>query len=446
MLIKYIQRLIDDVLDGRTFMEFLIKYLKMFGILVFIFYYTYPQALGVFGRSFIVPTAALGGLLYAYHRFPFVEMHKALFAFFIFIFWVYFTETVNGVGESFMMTYVRSQMGWFFSAYLLNILLFKVHKKPSFEVIVGYIAGAIILQCIITFAMYLNEDIKEFFQSYQMEGGEFDEEKMEIIEAQRLMGYGTALFGAGLVAGYGLIFIAYLVSKLQLTKIQFVAFGIAYIYVFFIGLFSARTTIIGLVCSILFVCALYFLDRKTQRGQVVYFAGLAAVLMSVGAGLAVYYFPDFTGWAFELFDNYREKGSLSTSSSDALYSMFYLPDTAWEILTGTSKGLVFWGNDMGMTRLIFGVGVFGLILYFGYQFVLTQLCMTKDLTANLLVLSVLAYSLVMNIKGFTDMNPTLYLFVIFFAFYKNHVYYPDLYLKLMIEKGKMLDEQQLNRE
>lgn len=442
-----LNQLINQILEGKSIKDFLIKYIMMFGVLMMIFYYIYPQALGVMGRSFIVPCAALGFCLYAYNRFPFFEVHKVLFLFFMLLFWFYFVETKNGVGESFIMTYLRTQMGFFFSAYFIMFILFNVHKKPKFEVIVGYITAAIILQCIITFAMNQNEEIKDFFFSLQMPGGDFDERTRELIEEQRLIGYGTGLFGAGMVAGYCLIFITYLISKLNLTKVQFAAFTTAYCFVFFIGLFSARTTTIGLAASVVFLFALYFLDGTTNKKQPLNFVGLSLILFSFGAGLATIYFPDYTEWAFEMFDNYKATGKFSTDSSDALYHLFYLPGTMQEKLFGTSMGMSFWGNDMGYTRLIFFCGIIGTFFFFGYQFVIVQQILTKDLTANLLILAVFAYCLVMNVKGFTDMNPTLYLFLFYFLFYKYYRYYPDLYRQRLIARQiQLLEEKKKTKE
>ncbi len=55
--------------------------------------------------------------------------------------------------------------------------------------------------------------------------------------------------------------------------------------------------------------------------------------------------------------------------------------------------------------------------------------MTKELSTNLLLLTIVAYSLVLNVKGFTDMNPFLYLFLMFFLFHKYYRYYPNLYME-----------------
>lgn len=433
----------EKYIQGLTIKEFIFKCLKMFGLLVFIFYYTYPQALEVRGGSFIVPSAVLGIGLYAWNRFPFVEAHKVVAFFLLFLCWCWFSEFASSSFGDFRMSYIRSQMAWFFSAYLVNFILFNVHKNPRFEVIVGYMAGAVILQCIITFVMNQNEAANEFFYSLQMQNI-YDEETKEIIEVQRLMGYGTALFGAGMVAGYGLILITYLIAKLKMNLPQLIFMVTAFAFVFFIGLFSARTTSIGLGIAIGLLGVLYFIDKESNRKQLKRFFWFSILMFIFGAGLAATYFPDYTDWAFEMFDNFVETGSFSTKSSDALYHLFYLPtESVSNILIGGERSMEFWGNDMGYTRLIYYIGIVGMLFYFAYQIFIAAQMMTKDLAANILILTLIAYSLVLNIKGFTDLNPFLYLLLFYFLFHKYYRYYPSLYLKRLQQMQEAKKEKKL---
>lgn len=441
MILRDPQRLIM----GMPIKDFIFKSLKMLGLLLFIFYYTYPQALGIMGRSFIVPSAALGLLLYAWNKFPFIEVPKVIGFFILFLFWCYFCEYMGNVqDEVFRMSYMRSQMAWFFTAYLVNFVLYNIHKNPKFEVIVGYIIGAIALQCIITFIMSQDEAANEFFYSLQLtDGTDFSLEVKEEIEKHRLMGYGTALFGAGMVAGYALILLVYIISKIKLNLIQFISLATTYCFIFFIGLFSARTTVIGLGASVGFLFVLYFIDKNSDKKQPIKFIWVSILLLSFGAGLATSYFPDYTDWAFELFDNFKETGKFSTDSSDALYHLFLPPTTIRSMFFGGGS-MAFVGNDMGYTRILHYIGYPGAILFFGYQLYVASFSVTKDLGASLLALMIVAYSLVMNIKGFTDLNPVLYLFFFFFMFHKYYRYYPTLYKNRMMElQQKKLEQKML---
>ncbi len=76
-----------------------------------------------------------------------------------------------------------------------------------------YIAAAIGLQALIAFGMNIHESIKDFFFSLQMQS-EITEDVLEEGAGQRIMGYGIAFFGAGAVAGLGLIMISYLLMRI----------------------------------------------------------------------------------------------------------------------------------------------------------------------------------------------------------------------------------------
>lgn len=424
--------------------ELIFKLLKMFGLLLLVFYYVYPQALGIMGRSFILPSAMVGIGLYAWNRFPFTEVPKVIFVFCLFLFWCYFCEYMGNTTEYWKISYLRSQMAWFFTAYLIIFILFNVHKNPKFEVIVGYLAGAVVLQCLITFIMSQNEVAKDFFYSLQLASGtDIDMQTREVIEEQRLMGYGTALFGAGMVAGYALILIVYLISKVKLNIYQFIGLAGLYCFVFFIGLFSARTTTIGLGASVGFLFVLYFMDNSSNKQQPIRFIWLSLLLFSIGAGLATSYFPEYTDWAYEMFDNFKETGKFSTESSDALYHLFLPPDTIRSILVG-SGSMQFMGNDMGYTRILHYIGYIGAAFYFGYQLYVASFTKTKDVGTILLGLIIVAYSMVLNIKGFTDLNPVLYLFFFYFIFHKYYRFYPSLYKQRMQDLQERKNKQKQN--
>lgn len=431
---------LEHNMQRTTLLDDIFKYLKMFGMLLLIFYHIYPQALAIGSSTFIVPSAVLGLGLYVYNKFPFVEIHKVVFAFLLFLLWCNIAEHRHGGYGNFQMSYIRSQMAWLFSAYLLNWLLFNLHKNPRFEVMVGYMAGTVILQSIITIFINQDEAANEFFYSLQMQTGLYTEESKEIIEDHRLIGYGTALFGAGMVAGYGLIMISYLISVLKLNIYQLILMGGAYAMVFFIGLFCARTTTIGLAISIGFLFLMYFVNKDTDKAQIKRFIFMGFLMFFIGATLCAIYFEEYTEWAFEMFDNFQKTGKFSTDSSDALYHLFYLPETFQGILFG-ERDMEEWGNDMGYTRLIYYIGFVGTIFFFAYQIFIAVQMMTKDLAVNLLLWTIIAYSLVLNVKGFTDLNPFLYLFLMFFMFHKYYRYYPNLYRTHLQQKREQKEKE-----
>lgn len=396
-------------------------------LLLLVFYYTYPQALNVFGSSFIVPSAAVGLGLYAYHRFPFREVPVVLLAFGGILFFCFFTSLINLVNDGFPRSYIRSQMAWFFTAYLVNVILFQIHKKPSINILLGYIVGAVALQCVISLAMYFNDPLSDFLFSIQLQSV-FDEETRDAIEGHRLMGYGTGLFGAGMVCGYALILLSYLMMRLKVSTKQFILLSALYCFIFFIGLFNARTTVVGLGVSLVLMAVLYFMDHRVDKKRGKIFLVTSFFFFAGAYSLCFIYFPQFTDWAFELFDNFRDKGELTTKSSEGLVTNIFLPDSAMSAFFGTGSS-EFFGVDVGYTRLFFYFGIFGAAMYFLYGFIIVKQCFTKDWAINILLMTILAYNMVINVKGLTDLNPVLYLFFFFFMFYKYYIYYPKAELR-----------------
>lgn len=395
------------------------------------FYFIYPQALDVNGSSFILLSGAIGLGLYAYHRFPFREVIYVLIGIGVMYFSFLTSNWINMTEDSYTIGYPKSQIAWLFSAYLVIFLIFAVHKKPTFNTLLFYIVAAIGLQSIIAFAMNINESINDFFFSLQMQA-QYNEDVMEEGGSQRIMGYGIAFFGAGAISGMGLIVISYLLMRLNLKTKEFILLALLYVLIFYIGLFMARTTVIGLAVGLAIIAILYIGDNRSHKKQVKIFLIATIFLMAGGYTLAIFYFPSFSDWAFELFTNFMKTGKLTTRSSSGLNEMFIIPQDLHTLLFG-SGGMDFHGTDVGYSRQLFWTGVPGTIIYFGFQYFVVRLSSTKDWVVNILPLAIFVYTLALNVKGWIDMNFVLYLFLFYFLFYKYYVYMPKQY-----EKGKTL--------
>ncbi|MFV0417114.1 MAG: hypothetical protein ACK5KT_00080 [Dysgonomonas sp.] len=400
----------------------------MFLVLVVMFYYIYPQALDVRGSSFILLSGVIGLGLYAYHGFPFKEVIYVLIGIGVMYFSFLTSNWINMTEDSYTIGYPKSQIAWFFSAYLVIFLIFSAHKKPTFNTLLLYIAAAIGLQAIIAFAMNTNEGINNFFFSLQMQA-QYTEAIMEEGGSQRIMGYGIAFFGAGAISGMGLIAISYLLMRLKLKTKEFLLLALLYVFVFYIGLFMARTTIIGMAIGFALIAVLYLWDNRSQKKQAKTFLIASVFLMAGGYIFAIFFFPSFSDWAFELFTNFLKRGELTTRSSSGLDEMFIIPQDAHTLLFGKGR-MDFHGTDVGYSRQLFWTGIPGTIIYFGFQYYIARLSSTKDWAINIFPLAVFVYSLALNIKGWIDMNFILYLIFFYFVFYKYYVYMPKQYMRM----------------
>lgn len=405
--------------------EFISKSVKYLGLLLVFYYFVYPQALAFGSSSFIIPLAALGLGLYILHGMPFKEVYKVLIFFALFLFWCFTVSYLHGRDSYFLILYLRSQMGFFFAAYFVVFLLFYIFKRPTFTTLVLYIMGAVVLQSIIAILMHEFQEINDFFFSIQLHGI-YDENARDQFEDERLLGNGTGLFGAGVIAGYALILYAYILMTEKMSILELIILGCCFALTFFIGLFMARTTVVGLAAAFIYIILYMILNKGSDKKQFFKFFILCIIIFSSGASLCYIYFPDFADWAFEMFTNYSKTGKLYTSSSNGLAEMFLIPDDFKVFMVGNGN-MDFWGSDVGYTRLLFYSGIIGTFLYFGYQAYIVSLTINKNGTANLLIIFIFAHSLVINYKGITDNNPILYLFFFFFMFYKYYVYYPEVY-------------------
>ncbi|NDV79328.1 hypothetical protein D0T57_10120 [Dysgonomonas sp. 511] len=400
------------------------EWIPMIFPLLMTFYHIYPQALDVRGSSYISLAGVVGLGFYAYHRFPFKETLGILAGMGIMLFSFYTSSFINNTNDPYTFGFIRSQIAWLFSAYLIILFIFKIHKRPSLNTVLLYIVGAILLQSIIAFAMNINESVHDFFFDLQMQV-EYSEAIVDEGRAQRLMGYGIGFFGAGAIAGIALVLISYLFMRMDLKPAGFFLLVAAYAFIFYIGLFMARTTVVGCGVGLLVIAILYLWDNRSLKKQARKFIVVSVFAMFAGYTFAMFYFPSFSDWAFELFINFINTGEISTRSSSGLSQMFIIPDEFDTLMWGTGQ-MTFMGTDVGYSRMLFWLGIPGTIIFYYYQFFVARMSFTRDWGVNIAALSMVVYSLALNVKGWIDLNLVTYLIFFFFMFYKYYVYLPKV--------------------
>jgi len=411
------------------------KIILIIVLIALVFYHIYPQALPTFGFTFIVTSGALGLFLYLRQGAPYGEVISIMLPYAFMGLWTVFCIFVNNRGDSFFIDMSKSQLGWFFSAYLIVYIFYLAHPKGGLDKLLYYIIGAVFLQCVISVAMYQNEAIGDFFNSIQ----KLDQlalSKREETEGKRLLGYGAAFFGAGIACGMAMILVVYLVmtKKLNIFQLLFAAF--VYSGIFYIGLLSARTTLVGGGASIALAVILLF-TRNTQKSQLLSYILFCVVLLTIGYSLCYVYFPDFADWAFEAFINYQESGEFRTKSSDGLTSgVFMVPPTFFNWVFGEGHGHYF-GVDVGLTRLLYWIGLPGTLLFFYFLYVVMKFSITKNRAFNLTLLVLYAYNLALNWKGLSDLNYVTYIVTFYFLHYKYYIYTPYLYKLGLRDKTKL---------
>lgn len=403
------------------------KIIGVTSVFVVLFYFIYPSALSLFGYSFVFTTGLVGLALYLYHGSPFSEVVRIGLAYLPIILLALLSAYMNNsYGDPFVWNLAKTQLGYIFSGYLIAFLFFQVHPKGTVKMLIYYVVAVISVQGIISIAMHLNPQIYDFFDSIQTLDYMAAARRAET-RGTRLLGYGTAFFGAGIIYSAALILIGYLIVSEKKSTIQSVLWTILYAFIFFVGILSARTTMIGAAVSILTMLSIYIWGKEKNTKQISIFVVLILVSVTILQTIAYTYFPEFADWAFEAFTNYSETGELRTESSDSLSHMLLFPQDTQTWLFGKAT-MEFWGTDVGYSRLLFYTGLPGLIAYFFFSAVLVKYSFTKNRDLNLTFVGLLALSVVLNYKGLTDLNAFHCIFLFYFLYYKYYVYTPKMYV------------------
>lgn len=408
------------------------EWLKRLFLFLVIFHFIYPQALSVMGSSFIMVSGVLGLGLYISHKLPFAREISILFITYgVYLFICYTSAYVNMFYSGWEMTIgqAKSQIAWLFTAYLIIFLLFRIHTNPTPITLAYYIVCVIAFQAILTIIMHFNEDINQFLYSIELQAlMEVDKQRLD---GERLIGHGSYLFGGGAIFGYGLIFCSYILVKGNLkNSIQFFILAIVYALILYIGIFTARTTVVGAGVSISLVLVYYIIDYNKNKNKTISFLLSLLILIVIGYSFCLAYFPSMADWAFELFNNFVQKGELTTKSSQGLSVGLMMPDTIHGLIFGNGFA-DFLFSDVGYTRLAFYAGIPCLILYFLYTIVIAKLSITKDIYMNILLIMLVIYQFILNFKGLVELNHLFYLLFMFFMYYKYYKYYPTVYRQKM---------------
>ncbi len=239
-----------------------------------------------------------------------------------------------------------------------------------------------------------------------------------MVSKTRAVGLGDGnFFHGGAISGIGLILSLYLGKTGRISSTKCI---LSFLIILVSGMFIARTTICGFA-------GLYLLFNGPARDRR-RLLSITLKLFIVGAAamaLFVVYASQYMnlGWAFEFVFAYLEKGELETASSNQLLTMYVLPDTLTSLFIGDSRmlnpdGSYYMHSDAGFIRHLFYWGVLGSLAYWLLQMYICKVAYEasgRDRNIRNLLVTLLIYMLVLNIKGFIDINYMFYMIAAFFS-------------------------------
>jgi len=274
-------------------------------------------------------------------------------------------------------------------SYLLYSLFL---KNYSFEEILHILIVVSLLQALIIIGMFTLEPFRDFI--FAIAGSKDD--LMERYGGFRGFGLaGSVTYDLAVFLSIGMIFITYLVSQSPKNRIFYL---VSWVVIFVAVLMTGRTGWIGAFLSIL-ILFINIKNKNSLKSLIYIVFSIILVVLSI-LNILYYYFPEVyetlfvsvVPYAFEMFINLYETGSMSTRSSNHLQTMYFdvaektylLGDGYWANPNGFGY---YMGTDAGYMRHMLFYGIFpSLFLYMFYLFAFFKMSYSVKHTFNNLLL------------------------------------------------------------
>lgn len=334
------------------------------------------------------------------------------------------SSVVNTITENTFIIFPFQVIYLLLLSYCIYYITKRFCKVISFYVITRYFLMTLVVQSVIAIVMFVNQPICLFL--FDLQGIDLTSRVIKMYFGVRLIGLGCFYFGAGAIYGLGLIAIMPFMLKAK-NKQQLIKLILLYVYIFIVGIFFARTAMIGCVFSIVYLIFCILIPKMCNkvflvfRQFIIYLTvfGIALVFIYTSSPKLQEDYGDIIDFGFEAFINLVENGELSTASSDGLteyhlsiwpqnQKTYYIGDMRW------TKGDSYYGDsDVGYVRLLFYFAVPGVILFLLYQYSIVRISglIFKERILSFFFFTVFFYALILLIKGYIDVASLIFIYL-----------------------------------
>ncbi|MDA3977808.1 hypothetical protein PF272_02265 [Gallibacterium sp. AGMB14963] len=304
---------------------------------------------------------------------------------------------------------------YLFAAYFLYRFAVVVYGNVDYQRLSGIWINVVVIQSVLTLCVNLlpfMQDLLLFLVRYS-EGRGLIVASLE--QGNRFIGFGTQFFGSGIIYALTIILLAFRLAQ-QRIGLPFIRDLVLLAFISLVGLLLARTVLVGIaIGAVIFCYQRYFTDYYRlawfcflliPTALLLLLIFLYAVLNNL-LGIDLLHSKLFY-FAAELFINLFSGAGLETESTDILLEMYQiLPTTlaTWLIGDGfylaqnSLDGLYYMGTDVGYLRIIFAVGLVGLIVNLMTHSYLTAKIMALKSQRALLYFALLTLYVILLIKG-----------------------------------------------
>ena len=332
-----------------------------------------------------------------------------------------FSITYNDTPDTTYVSYIVSATVWLSAAYVVCRAILLVHDSIDVPIIVYYLTGVCVFQCIIALVIDYNPPVQQFVDRYIVGGAFFH-------HIHRLYGIGAGLDVAGTRFACTLVGIASLLAlqSRELPSSRMIVLFLSFCVITVIGNMIARTTLvgtaIGLGILLVFGTGVVTVGHQGTNPRKLFLA-VASILL-VGIPLVVFFYQtndkffSLMRFGFEGFFSLVETGEWHVSSNDMLEKMVVWPDElkTWIIGDGyfVSERIdpnylgpvlnagYYKGTDIGYCRFIFYIGIIGLVAISTVMAYASAICCMENKTYTLMFLLALLAGFIMWGKAATD--------------------------------------------
>lgn len=320
--------------------------------------------------------------------------------------WMLFSIILNQSPDWWFIRFSIIQVVYIMGAWMI----IKVSDVDSVGTIAKFVMYYVVVQNSIAF---LGLQIPEVRNIVELTSFESSYETQVNQLTYRGLAFGDhVFFGGGVWTCLGLLMIVYLYKIEKLSIIGFIAL---YSYVFFTGLFVARTTVAGLVSIFLL-----FTPIKKNWYKMIGVIGFGVVFVAFFGMIQNWMLREgySIGNAFEIYNNFISTGELTSSSSEETREMWsIIPDNVKTWIIGDARyndpqGGYYMHTDVGYLRIIWYGGIIGLFLYLWQIYRFCYLIRGENVKNYYTKKMLLFYYVVVLIllwKGHSDTSCVLYL-------------------------------------
>jgi len=341
----------------------------------------------------------------------------------------FFSTVFNNTSDYAYASYIVSAIIWLSGAYAVISVMRAAHGHLSFRLVVDYLAGVCVFQCIMALLIEGFPAVREFVDTWVLQGQNL------LKEMHRLYGIGASLDTAGCRFSIVLVLLFAILrtDKEEGWQVRQWFYMLALSIITVVGNMIARTTLIGVVVGLAYfiLTSDVWKFRLGRKSQGILGKFTAVFLLFVVISVALYNFsPMFYRlfrFGFEGFFNLVETGQWNVSSNNALEDMIVFPETlkTWIIGDGyfsspgsdpyflgeLEGGGFYMGTDIGYLRFIFYFGLVGLSLFTAMLAYAASACGKLFTDQKLVFYALLLVGLIIWLKVATDVFLIFALFI-----------------------------------